>query len=277
MAKEEAVEYMYVDLKVLNWEKFHPNTSTKKHFYFKCDASMVDGPNFAGWTAEEFKSWIYILSMCARSKSAEVRVNLVHVRRNSAIRTRNFVNALKKLQLIRAIDVKNEEIFAPRVEKSRGEESKVDLSQNSKRDKSRLRREPASRTPPNNDTALELIPSGEAGGGTDVSRSIGEFVSRWSSKHGGKYPLTGKDTGLIKSLVKSLGEKRLVEILEAYFVMPDAWIVGRKHDVTTLNANLSKIAAFADTGEFITQTQVQQLDRTATAASQIERIKRGEV
>ena len=99
-------QFVYITVKVLEWDKFNPERSSKRRPFFKCDASMVDGPNFVGWHAEEFKSWIYILSMCARQKSAEVRINLVHVRRNSAIRTRYFVNALKKLESFQAIELK---------------------------------------------------------------------------------------------------------------------------------------------------------------------------
>lgn len=126
----------------------------------------------------------------------------------------------------------------------------------------------------------EVLKSGSetAGeGGSSVSRSIAKFKALWTERHNGDYPLGGKDIGLIKGFVKSLGEHRTSEIFEAYFKMPDAWVVGRKHDVTTLNSNLAKVAAFADTGEFTTQTQVRQMDRTAAAASQLERIRRGEV
>lgn len=124
-----------------------------------------------------------------------------------------------------------------------------------------------------------LIPGPESAGegGTPQSRCIGEFVSRWAQRHGGRYPMSGKDASLVGGMVKSLGEPRAKEIIAAYFKMPDAWIVGRKHDVVTLNSSLAKVAAYADTGEFTTQGQVRQMDRTATTVSLIERIKRGEV
>lgn len=126
----------------------------------------------------------------------------------------------------------------------------------------------------------EVLKSGNenAGeGGSPTSRAIAKFNALWTERHNGRYPTGGKDVGLIKGFVKSLGEHRTIELFEAYFKMPDAWVVGQKHDVTTLNSNLAKVAAFADTGEFTTQTQVRQMDRTAAAASQLERIRRGEV
>lgn len=123
--------------------------------------------------------------------------------------------------------------------------------------------------------SVETTPENEIG--NEHSRSIAAFVSTWKNRYDSKYPLTGKDIGIIKSLVKSLGEKRLGEIIAAYFKMPDAWITSKRHDLATLNANLSKIAAFADTGEFITQRQVRQADLTATNANLIDRIKRGEI
>lgn len=140
--------------------------------------------------------------------------------------------------------------------------------------------EPASRTPQGELIPTEKPPAetGSAGeGGTPVSRCIAEFIDLWRARYDGKYPLTGKDVGLLKALAKSLGEARLSQLLGAYFKMPDAWIVGRRHDVATLNANLSKVAAFADTGEFVTRGQVRQMDRTATTMSLMDRIKRGEV
>lgn len=86
-----------------------------------------------------------------------------------------------------------------------------------------------------------------------------------------------KDRGLLQAATKELGEARVLEMLHAYFKMPDAYFIQKRHDVVTFHMNLSKIAAFADTGEFMTSTQTRQLDRTATTVSLIERIRRGEV
>lgn len=97
-----------MDVCVLNWKKFNSEGSTRKKAWFKCDAFMVDSPNFADFTAPEFKVWIYILSMCARQNSGELRINLSHVCRISALRWNNFVSAVRKLESIQALNVKND-------------------------------------------------------------------------------------------------------------------------------------------------------------------------
>lgn len=113
--------------------------------------------------------------------------------------------------------------------------------------------------------------------GTPDSRVIGEYHKLWSQRHGDRAPVMPKDRGLLQAATKELGEARVLEMLHAYFKMPDAYFIQKRHDVVTFHMNLSKIAAFADTGEFMTSTQTRQLDRTATTVSLIERIRRGEV
>jgi hypothetical protein len=119
--------------------------------------------------------------------------------------------------------------------------------------------------------------AGEGGKGTPVSRIIGEYFDLWKHHHRGKATVLGKDRNLLRLVVKDLGEARTLELLEAYFAMPDAFFKTRKHDVATFHANLAKITAFADTGEFTTRTQANQFDRTASNASLIERIRRGDL
>lgn len=121
-------DYMYMNLHVTNFDKWHSDATKKKYFYFKCDAGMVDSPDFFDFTAEEFKAWIYILSLCARSRSATIQINLVHARRNARVRTKNFLSSVKKLQGLGAVSILTEEKTPRRVEKSREEERREEES-----------------------------------------------------------------------------------------------------------------------------------------------------
>lgn len=89
---------------------------------------------------------------------------------------------------------------------------------------------------------------------------IGLYYNLWKEKYGSKPPLTGKHFSLIKNIVKTNGVDRTSELLKAYFQMPDAYFIKRRHDVESFNGNLNQIAHFGDTGTVITNQQVRQAD-----------------
>jgi hypothetical protein len=90
--------------------------------------------------------------------------------------------------------------------------------------------------------------------------AIGLYYDLYKEKYSGKAPLTGKHYSLIKNIIKSNGLERTNQLLEAYFQMPDAYFIKKRHDIETFNFNLNQVAHFADTGAIITNQQVKQAD-----------------
>lgn len=89
--------------------------------------------------------------------------------------------------------------------------------------------------------------------------------------------IRGKDVGLVKGLVKDLGRSRVELLVQAYLSMPDGWFVTKKHDITTLIANMNSVSLFADSGRLITKSEINQLDKQVTNQNTLEALKKGAV
>lgn len=84
--------------------------------------------------------------------------------------------------------------------------------------------------------------------GTVQSRCIAEYHELWSAMYGGRAPCMPKERRAIGQVVKELGEARTLQLLAAFFKIPDQWVRVKHHDLITFENNIAKIAAFADSG-----------------------------
>ncbi len=71
--------------------------------------------------------------------------------------------------------------------------------------------------------------------------------------------------------------ERFSHLLDAFFQMPDAWLVKVKHPVGAFESKMNEVTVFADSGEFTTQTQARQADGMASNQMLLAKIKRGEL
>jgi hypothetical protein len=108
--------------------------------------------------------------------------------------------------------------------------------------------------------------------GTDVSRTVGLYASLWESRWSAKPVITGKDSSLLRSIVKDVGEERTAALLNTFFTMTDKFFIQRRHDVWCFYNNLKTVAHFAETGQQITQSQLNSADRTSARSDQMRRV-----
>ena len=104
---------------------------------------------------------------------------------------------------------------------------------------------------------------------------IARYCDLWKATHGSSPDITGKDAGIAKRLAKGIGAERLDRLLEAYFGMPDAWLEKRKHPLELFEAKLKEVAAFADSGKFVSASEVRQRDNSTALTAQLGRIEGG--
>ena len=97
-------------------------------------------------------------------------------------------------------------------------------------------------------------------GKTGTHEIIARYCELWQSMHRGKAPITGKDAGIFKRLVKDLGKPRMLLLIEGYFQIPDAWAHKKAHDLYTFQTKLSEIARFVDSGNFVPMESVRKAD-----------------
>lgn len=106
---------------------------------------------------------------------------------------------------------------------------------------------------------------------------ISFYIKQFKLRYGAAPPIQGKDTGIAKRLLKEFGLERLTLLLDAYFAMPDAYVLKAKHPLNLFAIKMNEVVVFAETGKFTTQRDARMQDSISTVHSQIERIKRGEL
>lgn len=107
-----------------------------------------------------------------------------------------------------------------------------------------------------------------------TNAGIAAYCERYKMRWGINPPIQGKDTGIMKRLVKSFSPDRLCLYLDAYFQMPDAGVVKAKHPLNLFELKMNEVVVFADSGQFTTQTQARQADGMATNHLLMEKLKR---
>ena len=108
---------------------------------------------------------------------------------------------------------------------------------------------------------------------TFIARYCELFKERWKASP----QVQGKDAGIAKRVLKDMPLERAVLLLEAYFQLPDAWVIKQKHPLALFQTKLNEIVVFANTGEFTTLLQSRQQEKTQTTVSQLQRIQNGDL
>lgn len=124
----------------------------------------------------------------------------------------------------------------------------------------------------NSSSDSDLTPLGQK-----TKSFIAGYCERFEFKYGSRPHIQGKDAGIAKRVVKDLSQERFLFYLDAYFAMPDAWIVKAKHPLNLFESKMNEILVFANTGNFTTQRQVQQADDMASNHLLLEKIRKGAV
>ncbi len=113
--------------------------------------------------------------------------------------------------------------------------------------------------------------------GYHVQTAMAEFIALWEDRNKARFSDRHKLLGAIKSKVKSEGLPRTIQLIQAYFLMPDIWVAKQAWSVGGFTANVSEIARFADSNQFISRTQTVQAEKTSHFKEQLRRIEGGQL
>lgn len=103
------------------------------------------------------------------------------------------------------------------------------------------------------------------------------YCRRFKLKYGDNPEILGKDAGIATRVTKAWGKDKIELYLDAFFAMPDAWLVKTKHPIAAFETKINEIVVFAKSGEFTTIRQAQQADTAVAVSSQIQRIREGKL
>jgi hypothetical protein len=112
---------------------------------------------------------------------------------------------------------------------------------------------------------------------TKTKSFISAYCDRFRNRWGDNPQILGKDAGIAKRLAKDLGQDRFEYLLDAFFSMPDAWLVKTKHPLGAFETKLNEIVIFAEQGEFTSQRQAQVADGTVATANLLQKIREGKI
>ena len=90
------------------------------------------------------------------------------------------------------------------------------------------------------------------------------YCELWKKRYGANPSFSGKWVGNAKTLFKDHGEKKSLELIEAFLEMNDSYFIGRRHPFDMILTDIAKISHFASTGAQITKTELMQIDKTIT-------------
>lgn len=127
-------------------------------------------------------------------------------------------------------------------------------------------------------TPSALIPSSQLSLDSSQSKKPHGFIQRycdlWAERYGEGYPpITAQDAGIAKRLMKTLSNAEAGLFLEAYFSMPDAWVVKSRHPLGVFEKRLKEIALYARSGAFTTNRQVYQQDDLASNMILLQKVR----
>ncbi len=129
-------------------------------------------------------------------------------------------------------------------------------------------------TPVNDVFGLELEKHGVE---KDTKGLIATFCVEYKKRYNVNYRITGKDINLLKSIQKSVGIELYAKIVSAYLNMADKWFINKRHDIATLHSNLAKVSHFEQTRRNISQSELNDMDRTLKNNELISAAERGEI
>lgn len=102
---------------------------------------------------------------------------------------------------------------------------------------------------------------------------VAAYCREFKRKYGFNPDITAQDAKNAKALVKEMAPEKIELYVQAYFQMPDSWLVKTKHPMNLFKLKLNEIAVFANTGNFTTQTQATQADAFATNAMLLNQVR----
>lgn len=106
---------------------------------------------------------------------------------------------------------------------------------------------------------------------------IAGYCERFKARWGINPEIRGKEAGIARRLSNDLSSDKVELYLDAFFHIPDAWLVKAKHPLSALETKLNEVAVFASSGKFTTNKQAHQADDMATNALLLQQVRDGKI
>lgn len=112
MARIKELTAAWVELEILNWDKYNPRKDLKTTSWLRLSNTTLEDPDFYDFAHAELLTWIYILSLASKKQSGLVRVHLGHLERIRGIKESEAKGAIEKLQQLQCVRVTGASVYA---------------------------------------------------------------------------------------------------------------------------------------------------------------------
>lgn len=104
---------------------------------------------------------------------------------------------------------------------------------------------------------------------------IKKYCELFKLKYSSSPEISGKDAGIAKRIASELSEEKVNLYLEAFFSMPDAWLMKAKHPLHLFETKKNEIVVFANSGKFTSQQNANSLDKSVDFQEKLKAIRSG--
>lgn len=247
---------MEFEVEVRSWTKFNQRKDVKACSWFRLENSWVTDPDFYHMTPSQKLVWIFVLSEASKRSESVFRLNCVHAGRALNLRWNCIEPALrlfekKSLVTLKCLSEENtsketEMLTVARVTRpSRRRNANVTLRTNERTLRTN-EQEPPTATPLG--TSVETAVVAVNPEKNSAKEIIAAYCDAYMERYKCRPAISGKEAGIAKRLVKTLGRPACLALIGGYLRMDDGWFVTKHHDLATLEGNLNKVAVYLQTG-----------------------------
>jgi hypothetical protein len=108
-----------------------------------------------------------------------------------------------------------------------------------------------------------------------VHQLLTKYADLFKERYHTSPHIAGKEAGIAKRILKGMSLAKAEVYLEAFFQLPDSWLVKSRHPISSFESKLNEIVVFANTGSFTTKRQADQHDDMATSAMLLQQVRAG--
>lgn len=231
------------EIQISKFDEWNPTSKDKVLMWFRCESRLARSSKFLQLSSGAKHLWLWLLCEASTSRSRVALVSPRGVSSEIHVKPKSVPGVIQELVTLEWIQI-----------------LKYPYGRTDGRNIRTKRTDVASKLPTPSATAPSLISF---------------YCEHWKLKYETTPPINGRAAGQLTRLAKDLGQERSEKLIQAFLKMHDPWFITKRHDISTLLANLNAVVQFADTGKIITKHEIQNAESSNALTSQIQRIREG--
>lgn len=110
-----------------------------------------------------------------------------------------------------------------------------------------------------------------------ASALVAHYCDEFKFRYKVNPSISRADSGVLKKLFQDMGLDRAKELIRAYFEMPEPYIIKSKHPIKLLSYKINEVLVFAETGAFISTSQVRSAEKAQASNDLLRQIESGNI